>query len=359
MIHKAKAKYIGISITATIVIACLSLELFRVCGSSQKSKLNHLVSNQSVDIKAELSKSSNFRNNLKLQLIVDDIVRYVKSNDLSINALSISLIDTKTGDIGRYNSTVPRYPASIVKLFWLVSAYQKFTKQEIQKSSISTAISEMILKSDNLSANQVLEAITKTKSTLQPLPKEKLRKWYDNRQQINTYYHQAGYSKNLDISQKTFPIVQQNNAMPIGADRQVRTDNLGNKVRNKLTTDDAARLMYELVTGRLMNSQSTEKIKKLLQRDLHSSHYLKQNAGIFNPIEGFLGEGLSDIETNNIISKAGRTSSSRQEVAFISSKDGKNRYILAVFGDDPAYGKSKKIFPEISNLVYKQMRLSK
>ncbi len=356
MIHKAKTKYIGISITATIVISCLSLELFGVFGSSQKSKLNQLISNQSIDINAELSKSSNFRNNLKLQLIVDDIVRYVKSNDLSINALSISLIDTKTGDIGRYNSIVPRYPASVVKLFWLVSAYQKFTKQEIQNSSISTAISEMILKSDNLSANQVLEAITKTKSTLRALPKEELRKWYDNRQQINTYYHQAGYSENLDVSQKTFPIVQQNNAMPIGADLQVRRDNLGNKVRNKLTTDDAARLMYELVTGRLINSQSTEKVKKLLQRDLRSSHYLKQNAGIFNPIKGFFGEGLSDIETDNIISKAGWTSASRQEVAFVKSKDGKTRYVLAVFGDDATYGKNKKVFPEISNLVYNQMR---
>ena len=56
------------------------------------------------------------------------------------------------------------------------------------------------------------------------------------------------------------------------------------------------------------------------------------------------------------VSKAGWTSASRQEVAFITSKDGKTRYVLAVFGDDAAYGKSKKVFPGISDLVYKQMQ---
>lgn len=65
---------------------------------------------------------------------------------------------------------------------------------------------------------------------------------------------------------------------------------------------------------------------------------------------------MPENKTENIVSKAGWTSASRQEVAFFKSKDGKTRYILAVFGDDPAYGKSKKIFPEISALVYGKMR---
>ncbi len=142
--------------------------------------------------------------------------------------------------------------------------------------------------------------------------------------------------------------------MPIGADRQIREDELGNKVRNKLTTDDAARLMYEIVIGKLLDFKSTTTAKKLLQRNLSSS-YWKQHLVSFNPIEGFFGEGLSNSETNEIISKAGRTSSSRQEVAFINIKDGKVSYILTIFGDDPDYSKNKKVFPDISKLVYRQM----
>ena len=355
MLYKRQAKYISISIATAIVIGCLSIGLIRIFTSRQEY-LNYSIINQSAAIKAKIAKAPDLRQDAKLQIVVDGIVKYASSKGLPVNSLSISLIDTRTGNVGRYNSTVSRYPASIVKFFWLVSAYRKFAEQEIQESSILAAISDMILESDNQAANQVLEAITKTKSTVQPLSKENLKKWQQSRQQINTYYQRSGYSKNIDISQKTFPIVQRNNAMPIGADLQVREDDFGNQTRNKLTTDDAAKLMYEIVMGNLLDSQSTAKVKKLLQRDLNSIHYSKQNSDVFNPIEGFFGQGLSDLETNEIVSKAGRTSSSRQEVAFITSKDGKVSYILTIFGDNPNYGRNKNLFPIVSKLVYKQMK---
>jgi hypothetical protein len=100
-------------------------------------------------------------------------------------------------------------------------------------------------------------------------------------------------------------------------------------------------------------------MKKLLTRNIDPNFWKKQppNPVDFNPVESFFGAGLPEGETENIVSKAGWTSASRQEVAFIKSKDGKTNYILAVFGDRAAYGKSKKIFPEIANLVHKQMRL--
>ena len=355
MLYRRQVKYIGISVATALTISYFLNDLFGF-SASRRDSINHSRINQSIDIKAEISKSSTFRQDPKLQVVVNNIVEYIGSKKLPIDALSVSLIDTKTGNIGRYNSAVPRYPASIVKIFWLVSAYQKFAKQEIQESSISNVISEMILKSDNQAANQVLEAITQTKSTIETLSENNLKKWQQSRQNINAYYQKSGYSKNIDISQKTFPIVQRNNAMPIGADLQVREDKFGNQVRNKLTTDDAAKLMYEIVVGDLLDSQSTIKVKKLLQRDLKSIHYSKQNPDTFNPIEGFFGQGLSELETNGIISKAGRTSSSRQEVAFITSKDGKVSYILTIFGDDPNYGRNKNLFPVVSKLVYKQMK---
>jgi hypothetical protein len=96
----------------------------------------------------------------------------------------------------------------------------------------------------------------------------------------------------------------------------------------------------------------------MLTRNTDPGYWKKQppNPVDFNPVESFFGEGLPVGNTENIVSKAGWTSVSRQEVAFVKSKDGKTRYILAVFGDDVAYGKSKKIFPEIAGLVYGKMR---
>jgi len=53
-------------------------------------------------------------------------------------------------------------------------------------------------------------------------------------------------------------------------------------------------------------------------------------------------------------SKAGWTSDSRSEVAYIN--DGQVAYILAVFTQDAAYAQNWQIFPKISELVYQKMQ---
>jgi hypothetical protein len=54
-------------------------------------------------------------------------------------------------------------------------------------------------------------------------------------------------------------------------------------------------------------------------------------------------------------SKVGWTSSTRFEVAAITSKDEKVSYILTVFGHGSAYAGNEQIFPSISQLVYENM----
>jgi hypothetical protein len=39
----------------------------------------------------------------------------------------------------------------------------------------------------------------------------------------------------------------------------------------------------------------------------------------------------------------------------VTAKDAQAAYILVIFADDPAYAADKKIFPEMSRLVYKRM----
>ncbi|AIE74548.1 Beta-lactamase superfamily protein [Synechocystis sp. PCC 6714] len=65
------------------------------------------------------------------------------------------------------------------------------------------------------------------------------------------------------------------------------------------------------------------------------------------------GESLpTDIE---FVSKAGWTSQTRQETAYIATMDGKTKYILTVFAEDPDYSKDKTIFPAISKKVFELM----
>ena len=301
---------------------------------------------------------TNFKRINKLNKVVNSVVEYSRDNRLPINALSITLIDTNTGEIADYQGMKERYPASVVKMFWLVAIYQRISMGDANESFLKHAIEQMIYKSDNQGASQVLDTVTRTKSTSIKLAEGELEIQKQQRQSLNDFFRQAGYSQDINVSQKTFPIPQENIMEPKGFDQQLRGNNLDKPIRNKLTTNDAARLMYEIVNAQAVSPESSKKMRRLLTRDINPNFWKKQppNPVDFNPVESFFGQGLPENKTENIVSKAGWTSASRQEVAFIKSKDGKTRYILAVFGDDSAYGKSKKIFPEISALVYGKMQ---
>jgi len=309
------------------------------------------------DFTYKVASRTNFLSSPKLQKIVTSIVDYSQSKGLPTNALSITLIDTKTGEEAEYQGNTGRYPASVVKLFWLTAIYQKISTGAAEKSSLKNAIEQTIFKSDNQGASRLLDAITNTNSTAQTLPDNELKIWKQQRQNLNNFFTQAGYSADLNVSQKTFPIPQENIMEPKGFDKQLRGEDPLKPTRNKITTDDAARLMYEIVNLQAISPEASQEMINLLTRKIDPNIWKKQppNPIDFNPVESFFGEGLPASNAKDIVSKAGWTSSSRQEVALIESKDKQTRYILAVFGDNIAYGKSKQVFPDISRLVYRQM----
>jgi beta-lactamase class A len=305
----------------------------------------------------KVASKTNFQSSPKLKRVVDSIVNYSKSNNLPQNALSITLIDTKTGEKAEYKGGIERYPASVVKMFWLTAVYQKISMGKADESQLKSSIHKMISKSDNQGAARVLDAVTNTKSTIENLSESEFIRRKQRRQSLNNFFKQAGYSTDMNVSQKTFPIPQENMMEPKGFDKQLRGEDPQEPIRNRITTDDAARLMYEIVNARAVNPEVSSKMRELLTRDINPTFWKKQppNPVDFNPVESFFGEGLPKSKTENIVSKAGWTASSRQEVAFIESNDGNTKYILVVFGDDIAYGKNKNVFPDISKLVYKQM----
>jgi uncharacterized protein YajQ (UPF0234 family) len=290
-----------------------------------------------------------FKNsNHSLDRAIDKITNHCKKNGLPTDSLSISLVNLKTGERVGYQNDLRRYPASVVKMFWLFKAYDN---QNID-SNLHIAMDKMILKSDNNGASQVLDYITKTKSSKTELSQQEFNDEQQKRKSLNTFYQNKGYSHNLNISQKTFPITNENIMEPQGFDKQLRGKDTQKPIRNKITTDDATLLMSEIINN------PHQEMRKLLTRNIDSSFWRQQppNPIEFNPVESFFGEGLEGFKSENIISKAGWTSASRQEVAYIKSKDGKTEYILTVFGDSADYAKSKKIFPEISRLVYQEMQ---
>jgi hypothetical protein len=288
----------------------------------------------------------------ELQQIVSRAKKHCQSKNLPIDALSISLLDLKTSNHAGYQNTVLVYPASVAKLFWLFYSYHN-SSDRLGDNVFSSAIEKMIVKSDNSGASEVLDAITNTKSTDGNLSPTDFSGEREKRQQLNKFYSErGGYSPNINVSQKTFPIPQANIMEPKGFDQQLRGDNLQDPIRNKITTDDATLLMAEIIKN------PSSEMAKLLTRNIDPKFWKKQplNPIDFNPVHSFFGEDLEALGSENIVSKAGWTSVSRQEVAYIKSKDGKIEYILAVFSDSKGYAKDKRIFPEISNIVYREMR---
>jgi len=301
----------------------------------------------------------NFTESKELDKIIQGLTKLAKSKNLPVESLSITVIDIYKQTIGGYKQKTLRYPASVVKLFWIVVLEAKINQGLIQlDSNINSDLEKIICKSDNDAASEIVDIITQAQSLKNKLNKEGFIQWKKQRQSINRFFQKANY-QDINITQKTFPIPNLKINEPQGTDLQIRGDNPQKPIRNKITTYHAARLMYEIVSQQAVSPEYSQQMIGLLVRDLRreSWKFDPPNLDEFNPVENFLGEGLANEEVK-FASKAGWTTSSRQEVAYISTLDGKTRYILAIFGDDPAYGKSRTIFPEMSKLVFESMTKS-
>jgi beta-lactamase class A len=288
------------------------------------------------------------KGNKKLDNIVKELVNLATKQDLPKDKLSITLIDINKKSISGYQQHIPRYPASVVKLFWMVALEAQINQGLISNNKyIKTDLEAMILKSDNDAASRILDTLTQTKSFHRQLSNKNFITWKNRRQRVNRFFQLAEY-KNINISQKTFPISEPSMIEPKGADARIPP--------NKITTYHAARLMYEIFTKQVISTKSSQKMVDLLKRDLHPQawKHTPPNTDEFNPVENLLGESL--VRKNvNFASKAGINSTSRHEVAYIATKDGKTRYIIAVFGKDAAYSESSTVFPDMSQLVFKRM----
>ncbi|MFZ1028051.1 MAG: serine hydrolase [Limnoraphis robusta] len=292
---------------------------------------------------------------LTLQAIIDQVINQVSQQKLSTSSLSIHLIDLQTQTFAEYRSQTPRFPASITKLFWMVALFAQ-VEAGIQPPEIinytsecQTDICKLVQDSDNEAASHILDKLTQTSS--QPNSSvENYENWLKKRHSINNFFQKSGY-KNIDISQKNYPIPELQMEEPQAWELKMR-GNPKNPIRNKITAEQASRLMYEIVTKKAVSSTASSQMMNLLERDLDPTVWKREES---NPIQGFLGESLAGLDIR-FFSKVGWTSETRFEVAFIQSKSGQVAYILTVFGDGTEYAENWQIFPTISRLVYDQMK---
>jgi Beta-lactamase enzyme family len=288
----------------------------------------------------------------ELQAIVNETVNIASGKELPVDKLSISLIDVSNPQqhaFAGYQNQSLRFPASVAKLFWMVAFYSALEKGIItqKESAFTSDLEQMTRFSNNDAASRILDKITDTTSGGK-LAGTELETWLTKRRQINSFFQAAGYN-NIMLSTKNYPIRYLRQEQPLGRDLQLRGDP-SQPLRNQVTTDQSARLIYEIYTRQAVSSIASRKMAYLLTRDLDPTAWKNDPT---NPIKGFLGESLPP----NIYfgSKVGYTSKSRSEAAFVRTLDDKAIYILVVFADDPAYAKDDGIFPEMSRYVFERL----
>lgn len=231
------------------------------------------------------------------------------------------------------------YPASVIKLFYLVAVYEWIEKGMIQTSTeLERAIRDMIVDSSNDATSLIVDVLTGTTSGPE-LTTGPFETWKLQRNIVNRYFHSLGWSEleTINVNQKTWC------DGPYGRERLFVGEMMEN--RNMLTTNATARLLHSIIGGVAVSSRASQAMMALMKRSLNPADLNMEDE---NQITGFLGGGLP--RNAQIWSKAGWTSQVRHDAAYIEIPD-KSPYLLIVFTEGKPHSKNKAILPFISRQV--------
>jgi len=236
------------------------------------------------------------------------------------------------------------YPASVVKLFYLVAIYEWFEKGMVQPTpELERAIADMIIDSSNDATSLVIDVLTGTTSGPE-LPPEPFETWQYQRNIVNRYYQSLNWSElqTINVNQKTWC------DGPYGRERMFLGEHYDN--RNMLTTDATARLLHSIVGGVAVSSKRSQLMMALMQRSLNPDDL---KADPENQVTGFLGAGLP--LDARIWSKAGLMSRVRHDAAYIELPAA-HPYLLVVFTEGREHSGNELLLPFVSEQVAVAMR---
>src|SRR6267143_5089878 len=265
-----------------------------------------------------------------------------KDKGLKDENLSITLIDLRDPQhpsMAGFRGNERVYQASVVKLFYFVAVHRWLEDGKIQETDeLKRAVRDMIVDSSNEATQYVLDVLTQTTGGYELPPKE-MAVWQNKRNAVNRYYAALGFT-NINVNQKTFC------EDAYGREKVSRGPNGEN--RNKLTTDATARLLSEIVAGRAVNPARAARMMELLKRDFAGTSKDADDQG-----HGFTGIALQGLTGAKLWSKAGWTSTTRHDAAYIELPDG-SKFVLVTFTTDHA--NEREIIPTIARVVIEGIR---
>lgn len=276
-----------------------------------------------------------------LQALVNEAARVTlgkfADKKLTTEQLAITLIDLrdpKNSVTASFRGNERIYPASVVKMFYLAAVHRWLEDNKIQETAeLKRAVRDMIVDSSNEATQYVLDVLTRTTSGYEISAKE-MKEWQHKRNAVNRYFSSQGFT-NINVNQKTFC------EDAYGRDKVSRGPNGEN--RNKLTTDATARLLAEIVTGRAVNQARSTQMMELLKREIAPKSKDPDDQG-----HGFTGLALKGVAGAKLWSKAGWTSTTRHDAAYIELPNGA-KFVLVTFTVDHA--NEREIIPTVARVV--------
>jgi predicted amidohydrolase YtcJ len=280
-----------------------------------------------------------FAQSARLEKLTREVVRAAiekfGKGGLAADKIALTIIDLNDRQQtawASYRGQEQTYPASVVKLFYLVAAHHQMETGALKQTpELERALHDMIVDSSNDATHYVLNQLTGTTDGPE-LDEAALREWMDKRKAVNRYFASLGY-ENINVNQKTWC------EGPYGRERQGLGPNF--EYRNKLTTEAVARLMYEIVTDRAASPARCRAMMDLLRRN----PFIKSEDAD-DQATAFSGKLLP--AGSQLYSKAGWTSTTRHDAAYITLPNGA-RYILTVFTVDNSL--QADILPFVSRMV--------
>lgn len=264
---------------------------------------------------------------------------------LTENQLSITLIDLRDAQhpaVASFRGNERVYPASVVKLFYLVAVQRWLEDKKIEETAeLKRAVRDMIVDSSNEATQYIVDVLTHTTGGYE-LPAKEMTAWQNKRNAVNRYFSSLGFT-NINTNQKTFC------EDAYGREKVSRGPNGEN--RNKLTTDATARLLSEIATSRAVNPARSAQMMELLKRDFAGTSKDNDDQG-----HGFTGIVLQGMSAAKLWSKAGWTSTTRHDAAYIELPNGA-RFVLVTFTTDHA--NEREIIPTVARVVIEGIALVK
>lgn len=210
------------------------------------------------------------------------------------------------------------YPASVIKLFYLAAAHRWMEDGRLPDApELRRAMRDMIVDSSNDATHYIIDLLTGTTSGPE-LPEAEIKLWFEKRNGVTAYFASLGYT-GVIAHKKPW------GDGPYG--RESQAIRLFDPKRNMLTTDATARLLVEIATGRCITAARSAEMLALMARDL------TRRPSDPDDQSEFTGPALP--RGSKLWSKAGWTSQTRHDAAYVELPDGR-RYVYVIFTEKHA-----------------------